>query len=84
MENLPYNAFFMKDPNIVINIMDTYGGLTVMKDKKVSNRIFNMANDDQVASFKYTKQFDNKFELSHIVDDHNNLRQKSYHQRKLG
>ena len=42
----------MKEPEYAIKIMATYGGLIVKEDNQISNRIFNVGDEDQVASFK--------------------------------
>ena len=44
------------------------------EDKKISNRIFNLGDDDKVSSFKCTEPFLNSFYLRYMVDDHNNVR----------
>ena len=74
MDNMPYDIFCMKEPECVMKIMMTHGGLIVNEDQKISNTIFNVGDDYQVASFKYTEPFSNHFDLRHIVDYHNNLR----------
>ena len=55
MENLPYDIFWMKNPEYVMNIIDTYGGFTVKEDHNISNRIFNVGDEDRSLYLKYTK-----------------------------
>ena len=43
-----------------MEIMDTYEGLIVKDDQKISNEIFNVGGEDQVSSFKYAELFAKK------------------------
>ena len=38
-----------------MNIIDTYGGFTVKEDHNISNRIFNVGDEDRSLYLKYTK-----------------------------
>ena len=50
-----------------MKIMTAYGGFTVKYDQNTSNSIFNIGDEDQVASLKFNKNNFNRFYLSHMV-----------------
>ena len=74
MDEVHYDFFCMKEPDYVMKIMSTYGGLLVKEGQRVSKRVFKEGNEEKKMEFKYTEPFSNHFDYRHIIDDHNNLR----------
>ena len=65
----------MKDPDYVMKIMSTYGGLLENDWQPESARTYkDLAGKTQNVSFRYKIPFSNHFDYRHVVDDHNNLR----------
>ena len=74
LDNVPYDIFCMKEPDYVMKIMATYGGLTVKEGQKESFRKFVKDGEPEEVRFQYNIPFSNHFDFRHVVDDHNNLR----------
>ena len=74
IDNVPYDIYCMKEPDYVIKIMSTYGGLFEKDGQKTSERKFKVGGEDNVVTFKYKIPFSNHFDYRHIVDDHNGIR----------
>lgn len=72
-DGTPYFIWGMKEPDYVMRIMSTGGGLTVDDTCKMTQR---GSGNDRV-TFQYAKPFDWHFRYRHLVDDHNNLRHTS-------
>ena len=70
IDNVPYNIFFMKEPDYTMKLMSTYGGLSILPNEPDVSRVV----DGQKVTFKYTKNFSYHYKYRHMVDDHNNLR----------
>ena len=77
LDNVPYDIFCMKEPDYVMKIMSTYGGLVEKEGQKKSFRTFTGENGkEEKTEFIYKLPFLNHFDFRHIVDDHNKLRHK--------
>ena len=74
LEGVPYDLFTLKEPDYLMKLMSTYGGLTVPSNQKVSQRVWKEGGETKTTSFQYTAPFANHFNYRHAVDDHNNLR----------
>ena len=75
LNNVPYDVFCMKEPEYVMKIMSTYGGLVEKDGQHESKRVYkNIENREVTVFFKYKEPFSNHFNYRHAVDDHNNLR----------
>ncbi len=73
-----YFIWGMKEPDYVMKIMASGGGLISDDNCKTVRRKWNDRNGvAQQATFQYTRPFDWHFRYRHIVDDHNNLRHSS-------
>ena len=75
LNGIDYDVFCMKEPEYVMKIMSTYGGLIEKDGQRESRRTYtNLANEKVTTTFKYKEPFANHFYYRHAVDDHNNLR----------
>ena len=74
IDNVPYDIFCMKEPDYVMKIMATYGGLTAHEGQKESVRKWTVDGEPWESRFQYKIPFSNHFDFRHVVDDHNNLR----------
>ena len=74
LEDVPYDIFCMKEPDYVMKIMSTYGGLFEKDGQKTSKRSFRIGNEDHNVEFKYKIPFSNHFDYRGVVDNHNGLR----------
>ena len=74
LDGIPYNIFCMKEPDYVMKVMSTYGGLVVKEGQKESTRKYEKNGAMHTKTFKYTVPFSNHFDFCHCIDDHNNLR----------
>ena len=74
LDGVPYDLFTLKEPDYVMKLMSTYGGLTVPSGQKESKRVWKENGQTRTATFQYTEPFANHFNYRHAVDDHNNLR----------
>lgn len=70
LENVPYNIFCLKEPDYIMKLMSTYGGLVVKGDNKKNVRIVH----GEKKTFFYQEPFANHFLYRHVIDDHNNHR----------
>ena len=73
-DEVKYDFFYMKEPDYVMKIMSTYGGLLVKEGQRDSKRVFNKDGEEKKVVFCYTEPFANHFDYRHYIDDHNNLR----------
>ena len=75
IDNVSFDIMCMKEPDYVMKIMTTYGGLTVKNGQRESKRChLDSDGENIITRFQYTEPFANHFDYRHIVDDHNNLR----------
>ena len=75
INDVHYDIMCMKEPDYVMKIMTTYGGLTVKTGQRESKRVYmDKDGENTTKKFQYTEPFANHFDFRHIVDDHNNLR----------
>ena len=74
LDNIHYDIFCMKEPDYVMKIMSTYGGLIEKDGQKLSERKYKVGNEERSSSFRYKIPFSNHFDYRHVVDDHNGLR----------
>ena len=75
MDRIKYNVFCLKEPNYVMKIMSTYGGL-IDPPRQRKDAIRTLL-DGSTITYKYTEPFANHFDYRHCVDDHNNLRHQT-------
>lgn len=69
-----YDIFCLKEPDYVMKVMSTYGGLVVKSGQEDSKRTWMEGDEEKTACFKYMEPFANHFDYRHLVDDHNLLR----------
>jgi hypothetical protein len=75
LDELPYDIFCLKEPDYVMKIMSTYGGLVPLDNQPFVKRKYKALDGSMVeTSFQYDEPFANHFRYRHAVDDHNNLR----------
>eukprot|EP00559_Dactyliosolen_fragilissimus_P002711 CAMPEP_0184872744 /NCGR_PEP_ID=MMETSP0580-20130426/41459_1 /TAXON_ID=1118495 /ORGANISM="Dactyliosolen fragilissimus" /LENGTH=665 /DNA_ID=CAMNT_0027375583 /DNA_START=1012 /DNA_END=3007 /DNA_ORIENTATION=+ len=74
LDAVPYDVFCMKEPDYIMKLMSTYGGLTFPKNQRISKRTWKENGETKNITFQYTEPFANHFNYRHAVDDHNNLR----------
>ena len=74
LDTVPYDIFSMREPDYIMKLMSTYGGLTVPNNQRESRRIWQENEEIKNAKFKYTEPFASHFNYRHTADDHNNLR----------
>ena len=74
IDDIPYDIFCMKEPDYVMKLMSTYGGLVVLANQHETVRVFTKDGVAQTKKFLYHEPFANHFLFRHAVDDHNNLR----------
>ena len=74
LDDVPYGIFCMKEPEYVMKIMSTCGGLTVNDGQRESKRVVKKNGENETIRFKYTAPFSNHFDYRHVIDDHNNIR----------
>ena len=74
IDGVHYDIFCMKEPEYVMKIMSTYGGLLVNDNQKESVRRYKVDGEEEECRFQYTMPFSNHFDYRHIVDDHNAVR----------
>lgn len=74
IDGVPYDIFGMKEPDYVMKIMSTYGGLIAPPDQQESVHMWEEGQEKRTKRFKYTEPFANHFKYRHSVDDHNNVR----------
>ena len=74
LDGMHYDIFCMKEPDYVMKIMSTYGGLIENDWQKDSVRTFQDSGETKNVTFKYKIPFSNHFDYRHVVDDHNNIR----------
>ena len=74
LEGVHYDIFGMKEPDYIMKIMSTYGGLNVNDGQRESMRKYFKDGTEVEKRFQYAIPFSNHFDYRHIVDDHNNLR----------
>ena len=74
LDGVHYDIFCMKEPEYVMKIMSTYGGLLVDDWQKDSVRKFKVDGEEKEVTFQYTIPVSNHFDYRHIVDDHNAIR----------
>ena len=74
LDGIHYDIFCMKEPEYVMKIMSTYGGLLENDGQKDSVRKYKVDGEGKETTFKYTIPFSNHFNYRHIVDDHNGIR----------
>ena len=74
LEGIPYDIFCMKEPDYVMKMMSTYGGLVVNEGQRESVRKFIKDGKNEEKKFQYQVPFSNHFDYRHVIDDHNNLR----------
>lgn len=74
LDGVHYDIFCMKEPEYVMKIMSTYGGLLENDHQKESLRKYKVDGEDREKRFKYTIPFSNHFDYRHMVDDHNSIR----------
>ena len=74
LDGVPYDIFTLKEPDYIMKVMSTYGGLTVPQNQRESKRVWKENGETKTATFQYTEPFANHFNFRHAVDDHNNLR----------
>ena len=74
LNGVKYDIFCMKEPDYTMEIMSTYGGLTVKEGQCDSKRVYTKDREQASTNFKYTETIANHFDYRHIVDNHNNLR----------
>ena len=58
LDDVDYDIFCMKEPDYVMKIMSTYGGLTVPQDQPESTRVL---SDGTTKTFQYMIPFANHF-----------------------
>ena len=69
-----YDIFCLKEPDYVMKVMSTYGGLVVKSGQEDSRRTWMEGDEEKTARFQYMEPFANHFDYRHLVDDHNLLR----------
>lgn len=74
LQDVPYDIFCMKEPDYVMKILSTYGGLMGNEWQKESICKYKVGNEEITTTFKYKIPFSNHFDYRHVVDDHNNIR----------
>ena len=76
LDGVKYNIFSLKEPNYVMKLMSTYGGLIVKPNERTSKRVYfdEQKQESVTVSFQYTEPFSNHYLYRHSVDDNNNLR----------
>ena len=74
LDGVPYDLFALKEPDYIMKLMSTYGGLTIPSHQRESKRIWEENGENRRTTFQYTEPFANHFNYRHAVDDHNNLR----------
>ena len=73
-DDVIYDLLAIKDPNYVIRMMSTGGGVLADETCKETVIIWKENGSYVVKKFKYKLPFDWDFCYRHAVDDHNNLR----------
>ena len=73
LDDVPYDIFCMREPDYVMKIMSTYGGLTVQEDQRDSIRAYYENGEIKNCTFKYMIPFANHFLYRHMVNDHNSI-----------
>ena len=68
----------MKEHDYKMNLMSTYGGITVNNGQKEPKIMYKYNNGAMnTTTLRYTKQFLNQFLYHYDIDDHNNICQSS-------
>ena len=74
LDNYDYELSCMKEPDYTMNIISTYGGLTVNNGQKYMKKQYKYNNlSMKTTTFNYAKPFCNQFIYCHAIDDHNTL-----------
>ena len=73
-DDVIYDLLAIKDPNYVIRMMSTGGGVLADETCKETVIIWKENGEDVANNFKYKLTFDWHFSYCHAVDDHNNPR----------
>ena len=73
LHDVHYDIFCMKEPDYVMKIMSTYGGLIENDWQKESVQTYKDSGKTKNVTFKYKILFSNNFDYRHVVDDHNNV-----------
>ena len=74
IDGVPYAIFCTKEPNYIMKIMSTYGGLIIKDGQRESKRQYKKDGEMVQKTFQYCEPFSNHFEFCHCIDDHNNIR----------
>lgn len=74
IDGIPYDIFCLKEPDYVMKLFATYGGLLSLPGQRETVRIYRRNGENVTKKFKYTEPFANHFLIRHAIDDHNNLR----------